>query len=79
MNKVRVFVSGINGFVGQNLQPYLANAFDISCISRNGKAAGLTYTTFLEEKIAYDALVHLAGKANNLKKTSLENDYFVVH
>lgn len=79
MNKVRVFVTGISGFVGRNLKPYLAQDFELRGISRKGRAAGLTYTTFLDEKIAYDALVHLAGKAHDLKKTSHDDEYYQVN
>lgn len=75
----QVLVTGMNGFVGQNLQPYLQESFDISCISRKGKTGGLTYTQFLEEPTPYDAIIHLAGKAHDLKKTSLDNDYFEVN
>lgn len=46
MNNSVVFVIGITGFVGQNLTDYLANNFDLRCISRKGKASGLTLTTF---------------------------------
>lgn len=79
MNNPLVFITGINGFVGQNLKPYLANDFDISCISRKGKEGGLTYTKFFGEQFEYDALVHLAGKAHDLKKTSQDQDYYEVN
>jgi len=79
MHTSKVFITGINGFVGRNLRPYLAKAFDISCISRKGKTGSLTYAQFLEEPTPYDALIHLAGKAHDLKKTSLDSDYFEVN
>jgi nucleoside-diphosphate-sugar epimerase len=79
MNNPLVFITGINGFVGQNLKPYLANDFDISCISRKGKIGGLTYTKFFSKQFEYAALVHLAGKAHDLKKTSQDQDYYEVN
>jgi nucleoside-diphosphate-sugar epimerase len=79
MHNSKVFITGINGFVGRNLQPYLAEDFELRGISRKGKAVGLTYATFLEEKIAFDALVHLAGKAHDLKKTANDNEYYEVN
>ena len=79
MHNSKVFITGINGFVGQNLRPYLAKDFELRGISRKGKASGLTYTTFLKKKIGYDALIHLAGKAHDLKKTSKDADYFEVN
>jgi nucleoside-diphosphate-sugar epimerase len=75
INKL-VFVTGISGFVGQNLKPYLSTAFEIKSISRKGKNGSMAYEPFLNENIAYDALVHLAGKAHDLKKTSNTNDYY---
>jgi nucleoside-diphosphate-sugar epimerase len=79
MHTSKVFITGINGFVGRNLRPYLAQDFDIHCISREEKTGGFTYTQFWEEPIHYDALIHLAGKAHDLKKTSLDSDYFEVN
>jgi nucleoside-diphosphate-sugar epimerase len=77
--KGKVFITGINGFVGQNLRPYLANDFELGCISRKGKAGGTTYAAFWEEKMKYDALIHLAGKAHDLKKTANDNHYYEVN
>ena len=77
--RTKVLVTGINGFVGRNLRPYLADDFDISCISRKGKMGGFTYDQFLEETIGYDALIHLAGKAHDLKKTADDNNYYEVN
>jgi nucleoside-diphosphate-sugar epimerase len=34
MDKFKVFITGINGFVGQNLQPYLSKDFDVVGLSR---------------------------------------------
>lgn len=77
--KNKVFITGINGFVGQNLKPYLAQDFDIVCISRKGKQDGLTYKMFLEENRPYDALIHLAGKAHDLKNTANDSEYYEVN
>lgn len=74
-----VFLTGITGFVGQNLRPYLTPDFEVGCISRKGKGGCYSYDSFFWEKLQYDALVHLAGKAHDLKKTSLESDYFEVN
>jgi nucleoside-diphosphate-sugar epimerase len=79
MHNSKVFITGINGFVGRNLQPYLTKDFDIKGISRKGKPDSLTYKAFLEENIAYDAIIHLAGKAHDLQGTSNDKEYYDVN
>ncbi|OGS71665.1 MAG: nucleoside-diphosphate-sugar epimerase [Flavobacteria bacterium RIFCSPLOWO2_12_FULL_35_11] len=77
--KNKVFITGMNGFVGQNLKSYLKNDFDVTGISRGEKPIGLTYEMFLKDNSFYDAIVHLAGKAHDLKKTSNDSEYFEVN
>ncbi len=72
----QILVTGITGFVGQNLKYYLINNFDIKGISRRNDLDGFTYETFAKENKSYDAIVHLAGKAHDLKKTSNDNEYY---
>ena len=79
MNNSAVFITGITGFVGQNLKHYLDKDFDIHGISRKKKLGKLTYEMFLEDNTPYDAIVHLAGKAHDLKKTSHDNHYYEVN
>jgi nucleoside-diphosphate-sugar epimerase len=79
MHNPKVFITGSNGFVGRNLQPYLAQDFDIKGISRKGKPDSLTYKAFLEDNIAYDAIIHLAGKAHDLQGTSNDSEYYDVN
>lgn len=79
MNNSSVLVTGMNGFVGQNLRLYLDKDFDVKGISRKGNPGGLTYKTFFKENSPYAAMVHLAGKAHDLKKTSHDDDYYEVN
>ena len=77
-----ILITGSTGFVGQNLLPYLAlNELNTIGVSRN--------TTF-DNCITYNdlnnavwsnaiAMVHLAGKAHDLKKTSQDQEYFKVN
>ena len=77
-----ILITGSTGFVGQNLLPYLAlNELNTIGVSRN--------TTF-DNCITYNdlnnavwsnaiAMVHLAGKAHDLKKTSDDVAYFEVN
>jgi len=76
---MKIFITGINGFVGQNLRPYLAEDYDIKGISRKKNPDCLTYETFLKEANLYNTMVHLAGKAHDLKKTSNDGEYYEVN
>lgn len=62
-------ITGITGFIGQNLSPYLG-AHVVGVNLR--KQESLSF-----EKGA--AVVHLAGKAHDVKKTSANSEYFVVN
>ena len=76
MNNPKIFITGINGFVGQNLTSYLKKYFNIQGISRKAKLGELNYSMFFEQNSPYDAIVHLAGKAHDLKKTSNDLEYY---
>ncbi len=79
MNNSIVFITGITGFVGQNLSSYLANCFDVKGVSRKEVFQGVTYKTFFEKKEPFFAIVHLAGKAHDLKKTACDSEYYEVN
>ncbi|MFT4849067.1 MAG: nucleoside-diphosphate-sugar epimerase [Sediminicola sp.] len=72
MNKI--LVSGATGFVGSNLVPYLEiNDFSVSPISRaqlNSDNIDFTGSKYV---------IHLAGKAHDLKKTASDDEYFQVN
>ena len=63
-----VFVTGNSGFVGENLIEYLAPFFVL-----------LKYQREAQIEINQDIVVHLAGKAHDLKKTSNPDEYYQVN
>lgn len=71
-----VLITGITGFVGQNLSAYLSDAYRIKGVSRVSSDVNLSYADFFEGNPSCDAIVHLAGKAHDLKKTSNDSDYY---
>lgn len=79
MHYSKIFITGITGFVGQNLTPYLADDFDVVGISRTKTSNSLAYEDFFKEKADYNALVHLAGKVHDLRNTSNDNEYHQVN
>jgi nucleoside-diphosphate-sugar epimerase len=62
-----LFVSGGNGFVGRNLIRYLEGNFEIHRISN------------FDNIHLYDYVIHLAGKAHDLKTTSIPSVYYHVN
>ena len=74
----QIAITGITGFVGQNLSLYLADDFDLKGITRKG-CNGLSYEAFLKGSNSFDVIIHLAGKAHDLKKTSNDNEYYEVN
>ena len=66
---MKIIITGSSGFVGQNLINYLID-FDIKKLSLRSAE---------NQKIDLgnaDAIVHLAGKAHDLKKISQQKDYY---
>lgn len=68
-----VLLTGATGFVGSNLIPYLNNfGFEARSLSREDLSSFLSFN-------ASQAIVHLAGKAHDLKKTSNSEEYYQVN
>lgn len=66
-------LTGTSGFIGQNLQPFLAeNGFDVSALSLRGD-----WRQQLPNQ--YKTIIHLAGKAHDTKNTSETQEYFDVN
>jgi nucleoside-diphosphate-sugar epimerase len=63
-----VLLSGSSGFVGQNLISYLKDTHEIESFSRN---------QFIQ--IRQNSVIHLAGKAHDLKNTSNPEEYYQVN
>jgi nucleoside-diphosphate-sugar epimerase len=70
----KVIITGISGFVGQNLSKYLSGFYDVIGVGRNER---VNYENF--SKINYDAIIHLAGKAHDLKNVAKPDEYYQVN
>ena len=64
-----IVITGATGFVGVNLQNYLKTSHEIESIS-------VRYQANQQLEIKEDAIIHLAGKAHDLKKVSQPSDYY---
>jgi nucleoside-diphosphate-sugar epimerase len=64
-----VVITGISGFVGHNLQEYLKVSHDLKPLS-------VRYKSNQQFDLEADAVIHLAGKAHDLKKVANALDYY---
>lgn len=64
-----ITITGATGFVGTNLQNYFKPSQDVVSLS-------VRYITNQQFEIKTDALIHLAGKAHDLKKVSRPQEYY---
>ena len=79
---MNILISGSTGFVGQNLLPYLAlKGLNTIGISRNQTIYNCITYSDLNNAVWSNAIamVHLAGKSHDLKKTSQDQVYFEVN
>ncbi|MEO6176100.1 MAG: NAD-dependent epimerase/dehydratase family protein [Flavobacterium circumlabens] len=66
---MEVEITGASGFLGINLQEYLKEYFIV-------KPKSIRYSEKQKIQINADAIIHLAGKAHDLKNISAPNDYY---
>ena len=66
---MKITITGASGFVGHNLEEYLKDCHDLTNMS-------VRYIRNQQFDIKSDAIIHLAGKAHDLKKVSHPQDYY---
>lgn len=70
---MKIIITGTSGFVGQNLMPYLKDqGMDIFPLSLRGN-----WQRQMPQDA--DAIIHLAGKAHDVKNTSEADEYFKIN
>jgi nucleoside-diphosphate-sugar epimerase len=75
INKAMISITGCSGFVGQNLKSFFEqNQIIVQSITRQVDEE--TFLFLLNKSIA---LIHLAGKAHDLKNTSFPDEYYEVN
>ncbi len=67
--KMKITITGASGFVGLNLQNYLRQNHEIKTLS-------VRYSVDQELKLETNAVIHLAGKAHDLKKVAQPSEYY---
>lgn len=67
--KMKVIITGATGFVGANLHNYLKTSYKIETRS-------VRYQPNQQFEMDSDVIIHLAGKAHDLKKVSTPKEYY---
>ena len=73
-----ILITGASGFVGQNLTKYLKN-YNLIAFSRTKKSGYDSIDNNYLYKNNVDIIIHLAGKAHDLKKISNDSEYYEVN
>ena len=73
MNKIKILLTGASGFVGKNFIKAFSDEFSIEPISLRNTSIENT------DLKGVNAVVHLAGKAHDLKKVSKPEDYYEIN
>ena len=72
---MKIHLTGASGFIGQNLLYYLKDSeFEIRCLGKDELNDSL-----LNQFPILSSIVHLAGKAHDLKKVSIPEEYYQVN
>ena len=66
---MRIVITGATGFVGTNLQNYLKHSHELEPMS-------VRYISNQTFDFSAEAVIHLSGKAHDLKKVSQPEDYY---
>jgi nucleoside-diphosphate-sugar epimerase len=75
-----ILITGANGFVGNLLNDYLKNKYLTDTVASNNRNSIYDYLEVFKSKInKCITVVHLAGKAHDLKKTSSSDEYYQVN
>ena len=68
-----VIITGSSGFVGSNFVKYFTNNYNLYCPKRDD------LKELFENNQKFDGIIHLAGKAHDLKSNSLDDVYFKIN
>jgi len=73
---LKILLIGSNGFLGRQIQTTLNPKFDIITLSRSNSRIECDISNFIPFLPKVDIVIHAAGKAHSVPKTSLEKQSF---
>lgn len=81
---MKLLITGINGFIGQNLQSYFVQSdHELIGIEKSDNFSKLNIKQYVWEELdkidKADCIIHLAGLAHDTKNLKLEDEYFQVN
>ncbi|UZR95488.1 NAD-dependent epimerase/dehydratase family protein [Chondrinema litorale] len=81
---VRILITGFTGFIGHNLLPHLLSKnIKVDGVSRKKVLQNISVYKYDELTVEllnkYDVIIHLAGKAHDLKNSTNESEYFKIN
>jgi nucleoside-diphosphate-sugar epimerase len=79
LSKKILFITGLSGFVGTNLQQFLVDEFELRAIPRIRSTNQDEFNSFFNNYHPNSAFIQLAGKAHDLKQVSKPEDYYTVN
>jgi nucleoside-diphosphate-sugar epimerase len=79
LSKKILFITGLSGFVGTNLQQFLVDEFELRAVPTIRSTNHDEFNSFFNNYHPNSAFIHLAGKAHDLKQVSKPEDYYTVN
>jgi nucleoside-diphosphate-sugar epimerase len=77
---LRVLITGKSGFVGKNLTKFLIpKGFDLIFVGREKGKSQISWAEIGDSKLNADVIIHLAGKAHDLKNVASPEEYYQVN
>ncbi len=80
---MKILITGINGFVGSNITPYLKDnhiIYGLDILSNTNDGVSKVYNwSQMQEIPEIDTIIHLAGKAHDTENTSAATEYFDIN
>jgi len=76
---MKVIITGIGGFIGENIKSKFSNKYLITGVSRKLKLGNISWNELSTKSLNANIWIHLAGKAHDLNGEAQESEYFQIN